>query len=272
MKVFCRLVSFLVLISATFIAYALPPGSYLQTCQRCSVSTTITGSNLYCTCQDSNQNPTFSVLNNVSQCGYVVNNNGQLYCQQQTNGSLPPGSYLQTCQSCQLNGNQLSCQCLTNNQYRQSTSLFNASNCSWVVNNNGQLYCQQQATSALPPGSYLQTCQSCQLNGNQLSCQCLTKNQYRQPTSLFNATNCSWIINNNGYLQCSNQSLQPHAHSYPAGSYLKTCNACSFNGYMISCNCKRSDGSWSYSSLSITDSCSNVQNLDGQLTCSSGGQ
>jgi hypothetical protein len=212
MKSVCRLVLLLVLTSVAFMAYALPGGSYLQTCNNCSLSRASTGFlNLSCTCQDRNHNSVFSVLSNISQCTYVVNNNGQLYCQQSTTSPLttnplPPGSYMQTCQSCQFDGNQLSCQCMNKNQYQQPTSLYNAGQCSWIVNNNGYLQCGNQNNSqGLPPGSYSQTCQSCQFDGNQLSCQCMNKNQYQQPTSLYNAGQCGWIVNNNGYLYCQYQ-------------------------------------------------------------------
>lgn len=77
--------------------------------------------------------------------GALGNINGYITCtssnRQGGNGSvLPPGSYLQTCSSCQVRGDTLSCDCMDGNggfvnawiQYRQ---------CNKIGNISGRLVC-----------------------------------------------------------------------------------------------------------------------------------
>ncbi|HFU76050.1 MAG TPA: hypothetical protein ENK66_07375 [Arcobacter sp.] len=53
----------------------------------------------------------------------------------------------------------------------------------------------------------------------------------------------------------------------PSGSYKNTCKSCNVFGVELSCECKDRNGNYQYTSIEY-QSCSNIINSDGQLTCS----
>lgn len=154
-----------------------PSGSYQQTCQHIEVR----GSTLYASCRDVNGNWQNTELRNYQRCnGQIENQNGNLQCagggyngpnsgygrddrdrdrdrdydrdgdrgrdgRYRRNGpnGAPNGSYVQTCQNIQMNGNRLQASCRKKNQKWRNTSLDNAYSCRGdIQNDNGKLRCR----------------------------------------------------------------------------------------------------------------------------------
>ncbi len=178
--------------------------------------------------------------------------------------ALPPGSYQNTCQNCTMIFNTLSCTCMTNQQFPNLSILPDVQRCRYVTNENGRLRCHQGG-NPLPPGSYQQTCRTCHIdfNGN-LQCQCQDMNQNWFWTSLNDPYNCNGISNQNGNLTCGNNN---NNNNFPPGNYMQTCRGCNMNGAMLSCECQRRDGSWTFTRMFNTYRCDYVQNDNGQLGC-----
>jgi hypothetical protein len=139
----------------------LPPGDYVQTCR----SIRMNGDHMDAQCQKKDGGWRNTSLDNVSQCGGIVNNNGRLQCGSGGyynngygypnnsgygygnngygyNGNNPPGDYVQTCRNIQTNGNRLDAECQTRDGNWRRTSLNNLDRCnSPVANDNGHLVC-----------------------------------------------------------------------------------------------------------------------------------
>jgi len=145
---------------------AQPGGSYRQTCRDVSVR----GSTLYATCQDQGGNWRNTELRDFDRCnGEIQNLNGNLSCSggngpggyygdrdrdrdhdrdrdrdrdRYGNGyNGPPGSYTQTCQNIQVDGNTLRASCQKRNGKMKNTSLRNFRGCRDIQNDNGKLRC-----------------------------------------------------------------------------------------------------------------------------------
>lgn len=129
-----------------------PPGDYVQTCRNIRMN----GDHMDAECQKKNGGWRNTALDNVSQCGGIVNNNGRLQCgsggynnggysgnyNNRWNGGNPPGNYVQTCRNIQTNGNRLDAECQTKDGNWRRTSLNNLDRCSGdVANDNGHLVC-----------------------------------------------------------------------------------------------------------------------------------
>ena len=65
-------------------------------------------------------------------------------------------------------------------------------------------------------------------------------------------------------------AVPAQAQGIPGGSYARTCTNIQMHGGQLSANCRRMDGSWARSSVSVHRCGGGVANADGQLTC--GGQ
>ena len=150
---------------------AQPGGSYRQTCRDVSVR----GDTLRATCQDQGGNWRNTELRDYDRCrGEIQNLNGNLSCtggngpgnygdrdhdrdydhdrdrdhdrdhdrdRDRYNG--PPGSYSQTCQNIQVNGNTLNASCQKKNGKWKNTSLHNFRGCRDIENDNGKLRCSR---------------------------------------------------------------------------------------------------------------------------------
>jgi hypothetical protein len=138
-----------------------PPGDYVQTCRNIRMN----GDHMDAQCQKKNGGWRNTSLDNVSQCGGIVNNNGRLQCgsggynnggyygnnggyygngnyNSRWNGGNPPGDYVQTCRNIQTNGNRLDAECQTRDGNWRRTSLNNLDRCTGAVaNDNGHLVC-----------------------------------------------------------------------------------------------------------------------------------
>lgn len=150
----------------------------------------------------------------------------------------PGGSYQQTCRHINVRGSTLSAECQNTGGGWQSTQLRDYNRCNGEIQNiNGNLQCtgnnrggygpndgrgrddhdadrgrdrdhdhdgdrDHDRYNGAPRGSYYQTCQNVQVNGNTLTASCQKKNGKLRNTSLHNYRQCRDIENDNGKLRC----------------------------------------------------------------------
>jgi hypothetical protein len=146
----------------------------------------------------------------------------------------PGGSYQQTCRHINVRGSTLSAECQNTGGGWQSTQLRDYNRCNGEIQNiNGSLQCtgsnrggygpnngrgrddhdrdrdhdgdrdhDRDRYNGAPRGSYYQTCQNVQVNGNTLTASCQKKNGKTRNTSLHNYQQCRDIENDNGKLRC----------------------------------------------------------------------
>jgi hypothetical protein len=149
---------------------AQPGGSYQQTCRKIGVR----GSTLYAECQNTGGGWQSTQLRDYNRCnGEIQNINGSLQCTGSNRGGYGPndgrgrddhdrdrdhdgdrdhdrdryngaprGSYYQTCQNVQVNGNTLTASCQKKNGKLRNTSLHNYGQCRDIENDNGKLRCR----------------------------------------------------------------------------------------------------------------------------------
>jgi len=145
----------------------------------------------------------------------------------------PGGSYQQTCRNIGVRGSTLHAECQNTGGGWQSTELRDYNRCRGEIQNiNGNLQCtgdnrrgpgdydhdrdrdrdhdhdgdrdhDRDRYNGAPRGSYYQTCQNVQVNGNTLTASCQKKNGKLRNTSLHNYQQCRDIENDNGKLRCS---------------------------------------------------------------------
>ncbi|HLJ27206.1 MAG TPA: CVNH domain-containing protein [Candidatus Angelobacter sp.] len=70
-----------------------------------------------------------------------------------------------------------------------------------------------------------------------------------------------------GVIPCSAQ----YQRNIPPGDYAQTCRDIHTNGNTLEAECQTRDGNWRRTSLDNIDQCSGIVNVDGRLTCGSGG-
>jgi CVNH domain len=129
-------------------------------------------------------------------------------------GGLPNGTYRQTCQNININGDRLSAHCQkVDGGWRNSSIDYRSCRGSEIVNENGNLRCAGGGggygyhgggwQGGLPPGDYKRTCQNMRVNGNKLFATCQKANGGWNDTSLNNFNLCQRpIANDNGNLRC----------------------------------------------------------------------
>jgi len=227
----------------TCAAQSRPSGSYQQTCKNIGVN----GSGLHATCKDTNGNWQSTQLADYQNCSSeIVNDNGTLRCNGGNgynngnynnggyqNGNGPAGSYNQTCQNINTQGNTLEAECQTRGGQWNRTSLRNYRGCGEITNDNGTLRCTGANNggynnggynngnrdrdhdgdrddqnnggyqNGVPGGSYTQTCQDIRVSGNTLKASCKKNNGRFRSTSMDNFNQCSDISNSNGKLRCN---------------------------------------------------------------------
>ena len=118
------------------------------------------------------------------------------------------------------------------------------------------------------PGNYLESCKNCQIVDGTLQCTCQSVNGNWNSTSLNKARVCNFIKNIDGQLTCTGSQ---QLNNLPAGSYQKTCQNCSFDGFRLSCQCQNRDQSRTFdTALNNVKSCrsGSIQNINGLLRCS----
>jgi hypothetical protein len=131
-------------------------------------------------------------------------------------GGLPYGTYRQTCQNINVNGNTLSAHCQkVDGGWRNSSIDYRSCRGNEIINDNGYLRCggggngygyhggQGGWQGGLPPGDYKRTCQNMRVSGNKLYASCQKVDGGWNDTSLNNFNLCQRpIVNDNGNLRC----------------------------------------------------------------------
>lgn len=191
-----------------------PAGSYQQSCRDIRRR----GNRLEARCEDGNRNWKWTSLDNVDRCtSDIANVNGQLQCQMQASsgGTVPAGSYSQSCRDIRMRYNRLEAQCRDGNGNWNSTSLENPGQCtSDIANENGQLRCERRGRQGrnynwqgnAPQGSYTQSCRNISMEGDTLRAECPNPGGHFKASSLSQVSSCVGdITNRNGKLWCSRQ-------------------------------------------------------------------
>src|SRR5260370_14578940 len=103
----------------------------------------------------------------------------------------PAGDYAQTCRDVRTNGSLVQARCQTRDGNWRDTSLDYSRCVGPVINNDGNLYCQQGYSQdgwqgGLPTGDYQQTCQDMRTNETDLSSRSQTRDGYSRTPSVAN--------------------------------------------------------------------------------------
>ena len=177
----------------------LPPGSYQQTCRNVGVR----GDTLYADCMDTNRNWQRTQLNDYDRCrGEIQNLNGQLQC---TGNGYPQGSYNGPYNNGPYNngnggyyghGRHRDHDNDGDDDDRRVNGGYGYPNGGYGYPNGGYY------GNGIPYGSYSQTCQNIQVNGNDLRASCEKRNGGWRNTTLRNFSGCRDIENDNGKLKC----------------------------------------------------------------------
>jgi|SRR5579871_3505746 len=122
-----------------------------------------------------------------------------------------------------------------------------------LKNCNGELYCGRCPSP--PAGSYLQSCPHCAVNKSStvLSCSCQYEGDHCSSIDLQDSS----IVNCFGVLR----------HACPAGSFMRSCHSCTFDGVNLACQCKGHGGDDVRATYPQALSCKEITNCSGSLIC-----
>lgn len=137
---------YLVMACVNFTVWAadanVPGGSYKATCKDIRFDKTADTIRASCKKMDGSWNNAAG-MNHYSLCfkkqGDIENCDGSLYC---TGAGIPSGSYTRSCFCCFMTGKHLICHCKKKNGKFVRSTLKNATSCTSVGNNNGELVCR----------------------------------------------------------------------------------------------------------------------------------
>ncbi|HEU4414101.1 MAG TPA: CVNH domain-containing protein [Candidatus Angelobacter sp.] len=265
-----------------------PPGTYQQTCRDIGMR----GDDLVARCRDVRGRWRNAALDRPDRCwGDISNNNGRLVCE--INGTLPVGSYSQSCQDVRVRWNVLRARCQNRDGNWVDTSLEGFGRCNGRIENiDGQLRCAgdrdydhdrdrdrdhdrdrdrdrdhdgDRDRGYAPNGSYSQTCRDVRADGRSLRAVCQDVRGGWVPTSLDDYGRCVGdIVNDDGRLQCT----RPGGRVVPRGSYAQTCRNVYVRGDNLRAMCQSRDGRWVWSELHDWDDCrGGIVNDNGNLRC-----
>jgi hypothetical protein len=174
---------------------ALPPGTYKQSCNSCSVS----GSNLTAQCNQikGTYNQFYNTLNNYGACRSTIENfDGYLTCEK-GDAPAPAGSYKNSCRDIDVEKGQLYAKCRNAaGDWKEASVKITTCNQS-VYNSDGALGC------TLPYGTYQRTCQHPTVTpAGILTADCRSKSGALVRSSV--SVSCRGDLNNNdGRLGCN---------------------------------------------------------------------
>ena len=161
-------------------AFAQPGGSYQQTCRNIGVR----GSTLYAECQNTGGGWQSTQLRDYDRCrGEIQNINGNLQCTASNRGGYGPNEGYGHDRDRDYDHDRD-----RNHDYHQDRDQ------DWDWDRDHRY--------RLPRGTYVQTCQNIQVNGDTLRASCQKRNGGWRNTSLGNFRQCRDIENNNGKLRC----------------------------------------------------------------------
>ncbi|HEY6348569.1 MAG TPA: CVNH domain-containing protein [Candidatus Angelobacter sp.] len=131
---------------------SIPRGNYVQSCRNIHIQ----GDRLVAECQEGDGDWRRTSLDDFNRCsGEIVNNNGNLVCDQGRGGygydngrrsgwqgGIPNGTYTETCRNIHVDGDRLEAECQKRNGDWRRTSLDDLDRCaSAPANDNGRLVC-----------------------------------------------------------------------------------------------------------------------------------
>jgi hypothetical protein len=161
-------------------AVAQPGGSYQQTCRNIGVR----GSTLHADCQNTSGGWQSTELRNYNSCrGEIQNINGNLQCTGDNRGGYGPNDGRGDDRGRDADRGHD-----RDHDYRQDRD----QDWDWDRDHHNRF----------PRGTYVQTCQNIQVNGDTLRASCQKRNGGWRNTSLGNFRQCRDIENNNGKLRC----------------------------------------------------------------------
>jgi len=254
-------------------AQALPPGSYVETCNVPQID----GATLTAECRDRRGQYHQTFMRNAANCAVGIENiDGVLTCAAWTERGrpeLPPGSYLQTCSRVSLADGVLTADCRDRAGNYRATTLMDAFRCPVGIDNiDGALTCSAWAERSRPeppPGSYLQSCSRVHVADGALMADCRDRAGNYRASTLTDAFRCSVGIDNiDGTLTCPAWREREHIRTeLPPGSYLQSCNRSHMSGDQLIAQCKDRRGNFHESFLDHAYACHGIDNIDGTLTC-----
>ncbi len=290
-------------------AQSVPSGSYQQTCRNIGVR----GDVLTATCKDTSGNWQNAQMRDISYCnGDITNDNGVLRCASAGGyeggynggynggyyqGSIPGGSYSQTCQNVRVRGNDLEATCKSVNGDWRTTRLSNFDRCGGDISNeDGRLSCagsgygyggrrDDDDYSGSNGGygggyqgnnSYTQTCRDVRRHGDTLEAVCQSRDGDWHRTTLNDYNDCrGQIVNDGGNLRCDNSNYGNvggwqggYRGGLPGGSYTQTCQNVRMSGDELNATCQKRNGGWRNTSLDEYQNCrSDITNDNGRLRC-----
>lgn len=175
----------------------------------------------------------------------------------------PPGPFLETCTDVSVKNGNLYATCKDDKGKPHSAKLSAYEKCSTaIINKNGSLECPH-AGSALPPGSYTDSCRKIQMKGTTLRAVCKNMDGRDIETFLKDATSCSQgVINVNGFLNCAMNDV------LPPGSYLATCKDIRVQSGTLYASCNNGKDQWLDATMSDVHKCTgDIANQEGTLHC-----
>jgi hypothetical protein len=255
-----------------------PDGSYTQTCRECGVK----NDTLRCkACKDLAGDEQSTQLN-LPCTTDIANCDGVLTCGG-CGPAAPDGSYAQTCSHCKVVSDVLTCDsCIDVAGGSRRTALalpcdVDVANCDGILTCGG---CPDPnppdapAPSALPEGSYSQTCSDCYVVNDVLACDAcidIAGNSRRAAVQLpcgGDVANCDGLLTCGG---CPDPNAHdqppPTASSTPSGSYALTCSSCYVVNDVLACDaCVAIAGNARQSAIALPCDV-DIANCDGSLTC-----
>jgi hypothetical protein len=202
-------------------------------------------------------------------------------------GSVPEGSYLDSCRNTYVEGNTLYGECQDSRGKWKKTWISNFDYCTGdIYNNNGVLDCRGGSAPAakappppaggLPGGPWSKTCRDPALDGSVLRATCKDNRGTWRPTWI-DLRQCASrnIGNDDGLLVCLAAPVEPEApalvpmrDTLPKGSWLDSCRSGVVKQYQMRAECVRGDGSWLVSDLNLKTCKRNaVTSRNGMLAC-----
>ena len=198
----------------------------------------------------------------------------------------PQGSWQGSCRNARTYGSTFSADCRANGGSYQHSSI-NVSQCRGgsVGNNNGQLFCESgynrgngggwSGGSAMPQGSWQNSCRNARTYGNTFSADCRANGGSYQHSSI-NLSQCRGgsVGNYSGRLFCEsgynrgNEGGWSGGSAMPQGTWQSSCRNAYMRGSVLTASCSAGNGQYIRSSLNVSQCRRNsVANHNGRLSC-----
>ena len=175
----------------------VPPGSYTKTC----IDIALSGQTLTAKCRDKVDYWIEAQLAEIDLCqGDITNIDGNLSCNKR--GTVPAGSYQQSCTNPRLIGTTLTAMCALTTGRVNNATLEEVDRCIGDISNaDGYLTCMK--SGEVPRGSYLDSCYQASVSGTSLTAVCRGPGGREVRSTLRNIDRCVGDISNSrGVLTC----------------------------------------------------------------------